>query len=266
MRKAGLLAVLLAASVALGQGTYTQIDAPTAFATECEGINNAGEIVGWYTHADGNVYGFILRNGVFTTIERPDRTQTYLYGINDVGQIVGYSPPDAFLYDVQTQTFTEISYPGGYGTVAQAINNSGTIVGIWNTSLTDEGFELIGSTYTLINPPVSTYVARLGISGSGEVVGSATNHVIGIEFSFSGGRYQLLPIPQQAGVAGINSTGKALVGTHSATVGFLFDKTLTPLQFPGGAITQANGVNDSMEVVGYFNSADGLYHGFLWTP
>src|SRR5437773_299056 len=97
----------------VAQGTYTQIDVPGASFTSCQGVDTAGDIVGFYGASD-NEYGFLFSGGSYITIAYPGATGTQLTGINDMGQIVGltYSPSQiGFLYDVVTQSFTTISYP-----------------------------------------------------------------------------------------------------------------------------------------------------------
>ena len=68
------------------------------------------------------------------------------------------------------------------------------------------------------------------------------------------------------GVGRRNICGGRAAAGGKGLIGFLFQKTITPLQFPGSLPTEATGVNDSKDVVGYFIGADGRYHGFLWTP
>jgi len=59
------------------------------------GINDAGQIVGFYGDSDGHIDGFLDTNGIFSTIDGPgsDVTASFgvtdLFGINDAGQIVG---------------------------------------------------------------------------------------------------------------------------------------------------------------------------------
>jgi probable HAF family extracellular repeat protein len=72
-------------------------------------------------------------------------------------------------------------------------------------------------------------------------------------------------------MTGVNPAGTALVGSYNpssgATAGFLYqNNTLTTLQFPGSISTQAYGINASGEVVGYFQDANNVVHGFTWTP
>ena len=87
----GLFAGL--APVALGDTyTFTTIDDPAALPgiTYALGLNNAGQIVGYYYDAAG-YHGFLYSGGVFTPINAPSApNSTVAIGINNLGQIVGY--------------------------------------------------------------------------------------------------------------------------------------------------------------------------------
>jgi probable HAF family extracellular repeat protein len=72
----------------LSDGTYTHIFKPGSAYTEAYGINDSGQIVGYYS--DGTrEHGFLLDNGIYTTIDPPGSLRTEALGINDLGQIVG---------------------------------------------------------------------------------------------------------------------------------------------------------------------------------
>src|SRR5262249_54985582 len=81
-------------------GNYTTLDAPGSICspsppppihplTYGAGINNRGEIVGFYVDCSGNQHGFFLSAGVWTTIDFPGETNTLIASINATGQIVG---------------------------------------------------------------------------------------------------------------------------------------------------------------------------------
>src|SRR5262249_11541444 len=73
----------------LSRGTFTTIDVPFATqGTEAFGINNAGQIVGFYADASGT-HGFLLSGGAYFTLDDPLGANTQAFGINDAGQIVG---------------------------------------------------------------------------------------------------------------------------------------------------------------------------------
>src|SRR5438105_2602115 len=111
-----VLVLMACAPLALAQGTYTQIDVPGSITTEAVGINTQGDIVGFYADSSNVFHAFLLSGGVYTTIDYPGAAGTDATAINDLGQIVGpYFPTidsvSGYLYDVQTQTFTTVSFP-----------------------------------------------------------------------------------------------------------------------------------------------------------
>ena len=53
--------------------SYSNIQVPGSSITAAEGINNKGEVVGYY-ETSGKVYGFLLSNGSYTTISCPNAT------------------------------------------------------------------------------------------------------------------------------------------------------------------------------------------------
>jgi len=270
------LAAFLIACVplALAQGTYTQIDYPGATLTEVRGINSAGDITGSYLDNAGIENGFLLREGAYTDISYSNLPHTLVLGINDFDKVVGYAydkgPAIGFSYDLQTQTFTTIKFPGARSTWPTAINNAGKIAGYFVESGQQRGFELVNSNYHLINPPGSTLTYVFGIAASGAVVGNgfAPNP---FNFFFNG-QYRTLPLAglQESMVVGINGAGTALVGFYKVSdgvyTGFLYqNKTFQQIQFPFGLNTYAIGINTSGQIVGFFYDAN-HEHGFLWTP
>lgn len=276
-----VLAALLIASapMALAQGTYTQADCPGAVGTLPWGIDTAGEVSGTYDDSSGKVHGFLLSGVTCTTIDYPETpTHTEVYGLNDEGQIVGFDGSSVgFVYDVQTQTFTEIKYPKAIYTVPIAINNAGTIAGYYY-SMTGSlfGFKLTGSTYMQISPP-GTFAAQVfGITTSGEVVGfcQAKRHIReNVNFLFRPGKYELIlkSIGGSPLAFGINGSGNAIVGEYAPSgtgeEGLLYQNgTAQPLQFPGARSTAATSINSDGEVAGYFLDSKSHYHGFTWTP
>lgn len=113
---------------------YTIIQNPNASGASIPfGINNFGQIVGWFDEGAAT-HGFLYANGSFTTIENPAAPDaTFATGINDLGQIVGfYIDGSGFHGFLDTNgVFTNLDDPlaGGGGTFAYAINDLGDIVG-----------------------------------------------------------------------------------------------------------------------------------------
>ncbi len=108
----------------LGYGT---IDVPDATDTVARGINDAGQIVGRYTTADGRDHGFMLSDGAYTMIDAFNAHDTWANGINNAGQIVGTYDGHGFL--LSNGQFTTIDVPNSTATYATGINDDGLVVG-----------------------------------------------------------------------------------------------------------------------------------------
>lgn len=73
-------------------GDYTTIDFPVdARDTILTGINNSGQIFGYYTDTVFLNHPFVYRNGMFHHLPVPNTSQAYFTGFNDSDQFVGYN-------------------------------------------------------------------------------------------------------------------------------------------------------------------------------
>jgi probable HAF family extracellular repeat protein len=120
-------------------GTFTPVNDLTggAVSLTAAGINNAGNIVGFFTDAGGLTHGFLDVGGTFTTLDAPGATATSLLGINNNGLIVGVETVGAntlhgVIYNEQTQSWTVLDDPNGIGTTTfNGLNDLGKIVGFY---------------------------------------------------------------------------------------------------------------------------------------
>jgi uncharacterized membrane protein len=127
--------------------SFTQIDVPGAQETQAMGINDAGQIVGFFIVGffPTSVFHGFLRDtgGSFTQIDPPGSIFTLASGINNVGQIVGsFSNPDRHGFLDTGGSFTQIDVPfPAILTEASGINNAGQIVGdFFSTPSSAHGF------------------------------------------------------------------------------------------------------------------------------
>jgi autotransporter passenger strand-loop-strand repeat protein/probable HAF family extracellular repeat protein len=124
-------------------GAYTTVDYPDTdgggpdSGTLLTAINDAGQIVGYYTGA--SVVGFLDSDGVFTTLSGPAGAEGVVpLAINNEGQIVGTytdstGAEQAFLYS--DGSYTTIENPvGADNVVPYAINDNGQVVGYYTDS------------------------------------------------------------------------------------------------------------------------------------
>ena len=142
---------------------FTVINHPSANLTACSGgqcgtfitgINNHGQLSGYYVNADGVQHGFVKSGSSYIPIEHPDGDSgklinTHVAGINDNGRLAGYFwGPDGYSRGFTTDgdRLIEIVHPdatgGGHGTSVYGINNSGRTVGWFDFGGKARGFLL----------------------------------------------------------------------------------------------------------------------------
>jgi probable HAF family extracellular repeat protein len=76
-------------------GVFTFLQFPGSTFTQALGLNNDGEIVGFFTDAAGNNHGFLynIAAGTYQQVDDPHASGpggTIINGINDNGQLVGF--------------------------------------------------------------------------------------------------------------------------------------------------------------------------------
>jgi probable HAF family extracellular repeat protein len=227
-------------------GIYSAISDPLGIHTEALGINNSGQIVGFYQSSDLVPHGFVYSNGTYTTLDVPvpGTRFTEATGINDAGQIVG-------VYVVGNASFGFLYTNGSYTTIqpAYGINNAGQIVGTYNNS----GFVYSNGTYTTLNVPGSDATSATGINDSGQIVG--TSIVAGPKnhgFLYDGGTFTTFSnpsAPDDTLALGINNLDQ-IVGLYGSNGFLLSDGTYTTIAFPGSTNSIAFGINDAGQIVG----------------
>lgn len=155
----------------LDEDSFTTIDFPDAVETKAFGINNAGQIVGFYKDSSGDVHGFLLDSGTFSSIDFPGATaESQAFGINNAGQIVGqYDEKSGFLLD--NGSFTTTDFPDADESEALDINNAGQIVGFYRVGRVVHGFLLENGSFTTIDFPGAFATGSVGINDDSVIVG-----------------------------------------------------------------------------------------------
>ena len=233
--------------------SYTSIDFPGAAKTAVFGINGAGDIVGDFTFSTGGqIHGFRLSGGAYLRL------------------------------DVPNSTFTR----------PEAINDSGTIVGVYqaDNSATKKlhGFLLTGDSFSSIDFPGANETLAMGIDKHGNIVGgyctgSDTCYPDGENvqgFLFTGGAFSTIDFPgaiftELAGIA-----DGAILGRYASPDGVfhlfvLKNGKFTSIDFPGASETppfffraKAGGINQNGEIASYYCSSSlcsltsGTIHAF----
>ena len=218
-------------------------DYPGSMATVPTGMNDHGDLAGWYIASDGLQRGFVrYRNGSF-------------------------SPPLVPPFGV------------GSNTAADNINNSETICGFFSSpdDTIFHGYFLVGDTFTQfdIEAALSTFVVALnnagGFAGSFDIDPDTT-----LAFVASGGVIDSFRIPGASftGASSLTGSGATIgnyrIGTETVNHGFFRDRSgnLTfPIDFPGPlgpTGTVLRGVNDRGWIVGTYYGLNSKERGFFF--
>ena len=120
-----------------GTSAYSFFTVPGAaqYSAEPNGINDKGQIVGYFSDTSGVTLGFLEQAGAYTTFAAPGESATYPFGINNGGTIGGQWNDAAGAAQGFVLTsgglFTTVDYPGPELTAVEGINDHGDICGTY---------------------------------------------------------------------------------------------------------------------------------------
>jgi uncharacterized membrane protein len=235
-----------------GRYDFGTIDDPLAqlnqglLGTIAFGLNDTLQVVGRYADANIVLHGFLFSQRNFTSLDDPQAGAqgfqgTLALGIGPLGQIVGWYIDSNYVnhgFLLSGGQYTTLDDPnagtGSYqGTYASGINASGQIVGVYfDANNVSHGFLLSGGQYTTFDDPDAGTGSFQATEGAGT---NASGQIVGRYFD-----------------ANFNTHGFLLSGGQYTT--------LDPPNADGFA--QANGINDSGEIVGDYSDATGV-HGYV---
>ncbi len=156
-------------------GIFSPIDAPgPTLGTQVTGINNSGQIIGYFADSARVEHAYVETGGTFTLIEPPGTNNTIRpSGISNDGRIVGSFDDNnhGFLYDAGI--FTTLDVPGTRDGFPQGINTAGGIL----VDADLHSFVYSGGNLTPINVPgaLGGEASSMGINDIGQVVGYYTD-------------------------------------------------------------------------------------------
>jgi hypothetical protein len=146
------------------------------------GINNNGQIVGYYKNPSNKNMGFLKNGNSYSDISDPLGISTFALGIDDAGQILGYYSDGAIDHGFIDSggVFTTIDDPSAtHGTIAYGADHVGAVAGTYFGSVPHgfivndpHGFiEENGNYMTLDDPLGADGTEITGINFGGDVVG-----------------------------------------------------------------------------------------------
>ena len=274
-----------AATPASSQYRLVTIDAPGASETDAIGVNNTGQVAGYYLDAAGNPHGFLWENGGLQTVDYPGAPLTQGGHVNDVGLIIGnygtFTSQQAAAYNTRLATWTTLpDIPGLPVIIGHGINNSGVGAGGACNGNAEVPLNCVGWTwdrgaYSFFTDPQAdkTQVGTIadGINNIGQVVGhfqdaGSTFH----GFLKNGDHFTTIDMPAAL------STFALDINDPGEIVGFYFDTTGTPHGFvrgrdgqsttfdvPGAVGTVLYGTDDRGDLSGLYMDQAGNPHGFV---
>jgi hypothetical protein len=220
--------------------TFRGVNVPGATQQTASAVNDAGEIVGFYSASSTVVQGYLLSGGAFTTIAVPFSSATWSYaeGIDNAGDIVGYwlDSVTSHGFLLSGGTYASFDYPGASFTIPVGINNHGEIAGFYGDAAgIFHGFSLSGGTYTTVDYPGATATEAYGINDSGDIVG-------------------------------IYCLTSECAANFDTFEGFVASAgTIATLKIPGATASGPSGIANNGVIAGVYYDGDG-HHGFLATP
>jgi hypothetical protein len=241
--------VALFAASAAGKITFYTLPSnysPTGpFNATATGMDNAGDVVGAYTGADGALHGFVRKaSGALTQINDPRAAAggTAADGISPDGSVITgfYAGKTGVLHGflLHQGTFTTYDVPGAAGTVV-GFDTHGEFGGTYFTAAgASRGFYVIGGTMHTLSPPAQPGARHPGLTLSamdaeGTLFGYVTSaNLPGYGIAYANGRYTTFQDPNEAGtgpqagtvIYSANSNG-VVAGAYTYTNG-------TARQFP----------------------------------
>jgi hypothetical protein len=263
-------------TIGIADYACTVLNVPGSSSTRANGINNTGQITGYYELTGTHTYTYASAAGTYSAVADPaGSSATYAYGINDSGQLAGYSVNSTAINGfVRTgSTYSTIAAPGATNTYAFGIDSTGQVVGAYeNASGTAQGFLWNSGLFSTFAVPGANATYAYGINNSGEVAGTFTTAAgLVAGFTLSNGNFVTKSVPgaTQTFVRGLNNWGD-LVGNYVDSLGTHGFAWLATGQFwsfdiVGATSTDAQSINDARQIAGYYQTGSST-QGFIAVP
>ena len=270
---AGALASWLCTAPAMAAGwTLTELGTLGGASSVADGLNNAGQVVGYAEAADGTPYPVIWRSGLVAALStRPGRA----LALSPAGVVAGnVMSPDGQRLDATLLSGGHaygLGALGGSFSTAVAVNDSGQVVGYARTAdEKDHAFLATASGMVDLGTFGGLYSYAHGINQAGLIVGSAydASGTPRCFLSTGGGLVDPGTLGGRAcNALAVNDAGQ-VTGNSSTSAGpahaFLRDsRGMVDLGTLGGSSSVGYAINRHGHVVGASRTAANQLHAFL---
>jgi PEP-CTERM motif len=171
----GQTAITVSGGPSFTTPVFTNINAllPANFNSQATGVNDSGEVVGFYQNAMGDFVAFTDIGGTITPFQFPGSMSTQALGVNDLGDIVGdYLDAAGVMHGFVDDlgSFTTLDPTGSTATTINGINDLGTVVGFY-VNAAGATIGTLGTVATTTVPePTSLLLLASGLFGVGVFV------------------------------------------------------------------------------------------------
>ena len=267
--------------------SFLSFDVSGATKTEALGLNEDGQVVGFYVDSNGVKHAFIDRAGTITTFDDPDGSNTASHtavvngqtvvlmdgntvatGINDPGQIVGYfydSSDRANGFIDSKGNFTPLSPPGAVNTFPEDITENKQIVGYYvDNAGVDHGFIDSGGMFTVVNDPSADTTVANVTGNLGTVVTGVNNPGQVVGYYFDNNRLAHGFVEDTNGSnSDDNGNGKGHSKDNSGNPTFTTIDSTTVAGLGGASQVFVEGIAENRRIVGYYLDSANHAHGFV---
>jgi hypothetical protein len=265
----------------VGSFSLHNVDLPGAQSTFATGINNRGQITGFFQDSLGAIHGYVADGADFHIVDFPDASITFPGGLSNSGKIAGAYTDAAGKghgFTLEDGVFTSIDFPGAVFTSIIDINERGDLAGLYLLPRSAgggvHGFIQDENGFTTLDFPNQAFVIpfteAFGINNREEVNGlflDANGNPHG--FSWLRGVFQQIDVPGAGTTSpqGLNEAG-GMVGIYTDLDGIQHGyvqrgSNFATLDFPGAVgTTILFQINDAGTIIGNYVDDQGNTHSF----
>ena len=182
------------------------------------GIDDAGDVVGFIREDEYDGFGYILAGNQLTRLNPFGSMVAEASAVSGMGEVAGIYTTDAATYGFTDAggTITTIQAENSGNTEPLFVSNSGVVTGYYATASGTAGFVYTAGVITSYQDPGSTYTRIVGVGPNGAVYGNAIDSQ-GIQhgFVYLKGAYNHITPPTGQGettIVGSNETTGTIVG------------------------------------------------------